>query len=216
MKKTLEYYMTLRYPIEITEIAEEEGGGISACIPMLGRYSCVADGESHQEALENLKEVKRDLLKDLLDRGVAIPEPQSSKESEFSGRILVRMPNGLHMRISEKAESRGESLNRFIVNALSADLQRSEIEDLRDLLLSITKYLEALKVQVSSYQGAITNTYAGSTDMISRGVVSNAIGFPIPLSPNISFEGHALSFSFDDVHESQDLVSRALWRLNNR
>ncbi len=75
-KKTLKYYMTLRYPIEVTDIPAEEGGGVSACVPLLGRYSCVADGETANEAVENLTPVKEDLLRDLLARGVAIAEPQ--------------------------------------------------------------------------------------------------------------------------------------------
>ena len=100
MAKTLEYFMKLRYPIEITEISEEEGGGISACIPLLGRYSCVADGETIQDVVENLNSVKEDLLRDLLERGISIPEPQTSKEAEFSGRIRS------HAKRSPYADSR--------------------------------------------------------------------------------------------------------------
>jgi antitoxin HicB len=185
MKKTLDYYMTLRYPIEITEIPAEEGGGISACIPMLGRYSCVADGEKIQEAVDNLKEIKKDLFQDLLDRDIAIPEPIPPKEFEFSGRFLVRMPANLHMRIAEKAEVQGESLNKYIVNALSADIERTKMDSIRELLVYLTKSVESLKAQINSYQIPFTtNTYLGITDISSRGKVNDWNGFPVFAQPN--------------------------------
>jgi predicted HicB family RNase H-like nuclease len=157
MKKTLDHYMTLRYPVEIDQIAEEEGGGISACIPLLGRYSCVADGDTVVEAIENLKAVKQDLLENLLERGIGIPEPQSQKESEFSGRLLVRMPSSLHMQITERAESTGESINKYIVRTLTADAERYPTSHLDGLLLQISKSLEALSLQIQSYQTSLSN-----------------------------------------------------------
>jgi antitoxin HicB len=178
MKDTLDYYMTLRYPIEINEIPEEESGGFSARIPLLGRYSCVADGETVEEAVENLKAVKEDLLKDLLERGIAIPEPQSQKESEFSGRLLVRMPSSLHMQISEKAESRGESLNKYLVNVLSADIERDQIDYLKDLLTGISKSLEALRIQIATYRISPTITYVGVAEQVGPEMINKWLTIP--------------------------------------
>jgi antitoxin HicB len=178
MTNTLDYYMTLKYPVEITEIEEDEGGGISACIPLLGRYSCVADGETVQEALENLKATKEDLIRDLLGRNVPIPEPQTLKQADFSGRLLVRMPNALHMQIAEKAESNGESLNKYIVRALSAEIDRGQTAELQRLLLGITTLVEALTAQVNTCQVTSNNVYVGTSDLLSRGLASNWTGFP--------------------------------------
>ena len=61
--------------MEIYKIPDDEGGGYSACIPQLGRYAFLADGNSPNEAVANLDKVKRDLFEDYLDRNITIPEP---------------------------------------------------------------------------------------------------------------------------------------------
>jgi len=40
--------------VEVTKIPDDEGGGYSACIPLLGRNAFISDGETIDEALENL------------------------------------------------------------------------------------------------------------------------------------------------------------------
>lgn len=42
MKKDFNYYMSLNYPVEISVIPEDEGGGYLACIPLLP--GCMTDG----------------------------------------------------------------------------------------------------------------------------------------------------------------------------
>jgi predicted RNase H-like HicB family nuclease len=184
MEKTIKYYMTLRYPIEVNEISEEEGGGFSACIPLLGRYSCVADGDSAQEAIENLGPVKQDLIEDLLDRGLRIPEPQSSKESEFSGRLLVRMPRDLHMRLTEKAESKDQSLNRYIVDTLSASTDQNQTEDIKNILTLMTRTIESLLGQINSYSPAVANRNMEISDVVIQGIANNVIPAQLFMLPN--------------------------------
>ena len=48
--------MNLNYPVEIQKIEENEGGGYTASINMLGKYAFRGDGETIEEALEDLKE----------------------------------------------------------------------------------------------------------------------------------------------------------------
>jgi hypothetical protein len=43
-----------------------------------------------------------------------------STKAEYSGRILVRMPESLHDELARAAESERVSLNQFITNALAA------------------------------------------------------------------------------------------------
>jgi len=75
MKKDLNYYLNLKYSIEINPIPEEEGGGYEACIPQLGRYAFVGDGDTIEEALKSLEEIKKDIFEDWYKRGKEIPEP---------------------------------------------------------------------------------------------------------------------------------------------
>ena len=51
MKKDFNYYMSLNYPVEISVIPEDEGGGYFACIPLLP--GCMTDGETFEEAYKN-------------------------------------------------------------------------------------------------------------------------------------------------------------------
>jgi len=39
LKKDLEYYMKLNYPLEVIQVPEDEGGGFIVTIPALGRAS---------------------------------------------------------------------------------------------------------------------------------------------------------------------------------
>ena len=63
------------YPIEVTEISADEGGGFSACIPQLGRNVFLADGETLAEALKNLEEIKKKWFEYYFEKGIRIPEP---------------------------------------------------------------------------------------------------------------------------------------------
>ena len=70
MSKTLEYYLSLSYPIEL--IPDEDGFWF-AQIPLLP--GCMTQGASREEALEMLDEAKELWLETAISRGIPIPEP---------------------------------------------------------------------------------------------------------------------------------------------
>lgn len=118
---------TLDYPVEIRAIPAELGGGYSACIPSLGRWAFFADGETPEEALEHLDEVKTALFEDMIERGKEIPAPPPLPEEvaeEYSGRLLLRLPKDLHREVAEMAEANGSSLNQYIATALAKHVGR--------------------------------------------------------------------------------------------
>jgi len=84
MKKTLEYYMSLDYAVEIHKIEGDLGGGYVATIPELGSQAFVGDGETPQEAYENLMAAKAELFEEYLKQGLPIPEPGADQE-DYSG-----------------------------------------------------------------------------------------------------------------------------------
>jgi len=73
--KDLTYYLSLPYSILLTPLSEEDGGGWFVEIPELP--GCMSDGESQQEALENIKDAKKLWLESSLIHGDPIPEPQT-------------------------------------------------------------------------------------------------------------------------------------------
>jgi len=78
MKKDLSYYMSLPYKVDVLEIVEEDGGGYEARIPQLRKWTMVACGESVDEAIRNLDEVKITFFEKWIEEGFNIPEPDNN------------------------------------------------------------------------------------------------------------------------------------------
>lgn len=120
MNKELDYYLALDYPVEIKKIDDDFGGGYLASISCLGSQAFVGDGETPQEAYDNLMAAKAEIFTDYIQSGVKIPEPLDvSQYEDYSGRLVLRMPRELHARLSLAAKANDTSLNQFIVYALS-------------------------------------------------------------------------------------------------
>lgn len=127
-KKDLNYFMNLRYKVEIVPLAEEDGGGYEARIPQLGREAFRGYGENVEEALAHLEVVKRDLFEMYLRDGVEIPEPEKEEE-RYSGRILLRIPFYLHEELSKLAKEQDISLNQLLNHLIERGLASIKYED---------------------------------------------------------------------------------------
>lgn len=119
-KATLDHYLNLPYRIEIRP--EPDGTGFTASIPVL--KGSVAFGETIEEALETINDVKRNWIEIALDRGWQVPEPVTEQLREYSGKFSLRVPRYLHRRLAEIAEQEGTSLNQLIVALLSEGSER--------------------------------------------------------------------------------------------
>jgi len=78
---------------------------------------CVAFGANATEALARLEEVAVDWLSAAIEQGQDIPDAMAA--NDYSGRLVLRMPKGLHRRAAICAEREGASLNQFIVTRLA-------------------------------------------------------------------------------------------------
>lgn len=123
-QKILDYYMNLKYSIEITPIPEKDGGGYEASIPQLGKYAFCGSGDTIEESLKSLEEVKKSIFSDYIKRGISIPEPKS--ENEFSGKFLLRIPARLHMELTKLARKDKVSLNQYICILLEKQIEINE------------------------------------------------------------------------------------------
>ncbi len=74
MTKTLDYYLSLPYTIELTP---DEDGYWFAKIPLL--KGCMTNGDSRADALEMIDDAKRLWLETALSLGIPIPEPEPQK-----------------------------------------------------------------------------------------------------------------------------------------
>lgn len=127
-------YLTLDYAIETKVIPPEDGGGVMMCMPELGRDSCLGDGETFEEAYDNLKKVQRKLFKFALEKGYDIPLPEYHDISDYSGRFVVRVPKELHMRLSTQAKINETSLNswiNYLLTKAAGKISSGNIENIR-------------------------------------------------------------------------------------
>lgn len=158
MKKDLKYYLNLNYPIEIIKIPEDEGGGYSACIPLLGRSAFISDGETIEEALKNLDIIKEENFLRMLEKGIPIPEPQEQKEEEYSGKFMVRVPKELHRELVRNSNKNGISLNQYVQYVITKGMSLSTFEEIIDLYC--TKFDQVLtEMKKIDYQIQKKNIY---------------------------------------------------------
>jgi predicted RNase H-like HicB family nuclease len=125
MKKDLKYYMGLMYPITIAKDVEQDAAYYIAELPDLP--GCGAHGKTVEEALKSLEEAKELWIETSLEKGMEIPEPVS--DEEFSGKILLRIPPTLHMKLTVKAKKEELSLNQFIRKSLEQGLILEAIQE---------------------------------------------------------------------------------------
>lgn len=146
MEKDLNYFFSLPYKIEIVPIPDELGGGYSARLPEIGRFAITGDGDTIEEAIQNLNEAKEQRFEEYLNRGIEIPEPKPEFE-EYSGRFVVRIPKVLHYQLAASAKANQASLNHFVTYLLSTNFQ----------LHQNLRYFEQITDAVSCIQEVIWN-----------------------------------------------------------
>ncbi len=120
-RKPLEYYLSLKYPVSIEEAPE---GGYFIQIKDLP--GCYSQGETVEEALENIEEARRLWMESMYEDGNEIPLPGSQTEKQYSGKFNVRIPKSLHRKLDEMAEREGVSLNHYLVSTLSRAVGQEE------------------------------------------------------------------------------------------
>jgi len=123
MNFDLTYFMSIEYPMVIKPIPPEDGGGWSAEI--LELKGCCADGETPEEAMENLKYAKEAWLKVALERGINIPLPQKDVDDEYSGKFTLRIPKAIHKELALRAAAEGISLNQYVGNLIAYQLGKA-------------------------------------------------------------------------------------------
>ncbi len=116
MKKTIDYYLSLPYRLEIVPDAEE--GGFGARFPELP--GCITCADTMEQAFSNALDAKTAWLQTALEEGIEIPEPAKDMDlSEYSGQFKLRIPKSLHRSLSVHAREEGISMNQYCLYLLS-------------------------------------------------------------------------------------------------
>lgn len=114
VEKDTEYYDKLPYTIILEQWDDGKSPYWVARVAEL--LHCLIHGDTPEEAVREIEEVKRDWIKSNLERGLPIPEPRPRK---YSGQIRLRITPSLHKLLSYKAETEGMSLNQYMATVLA-------------------------------------------------------------------------------------------------
>ena len=112
MKKITEFE---DYPINISPIPGDEGGGYMVTLPDLP--GCVADGETVEEAIAEARDAFDAWAEAEWEDKGNLPAPKT-----YSGQFVQRIPKTLHMRLAKRAASEGVSLNQLAATLLAQGL----------------------------------------------------------------------------------------------
>lgn len=110
----------------VRRLLPDEGGGYTAYIHEFP--GCVAEGETADEALKSLDNAAASWLAVSLANGQAIAEPL--QPFEYSGKIALRLPRGLHKDVAELARLQECSVNQLLAVAISEYVGRRGLPQL--------------------------------------------------------------------------------------
>jgi predicted RNase H-like HicB family nuclease len=82
---------------------------------------CMSDGDTPEEALENVKDAMFNWVYGVLEDGLEVPEP-ANPFPDYSGRFVLRLPRSLHRQLAERADAEGVSLNTLCLTLLAGGL----------------------------------------------------------------------------------------------
>jgi len=102
-----------RYTYSITW-SEDDNEYVGLCVefPSLSWLD-----KSPEEALNGIRRVVEDVIKDMKSNGESPPEPLAC--TKFSGKFIVRIPPKVHRSLAIQAKEEGISLNRLVSSKLS-------------------------------------------------------------------------------------------------
>jgi len=114
-----------------------------------------AEGDTIQEALENLECAFEDWVEDVTANGGDVPAPV--EDAKFSGYSSVRMSPALHAELAGLAVDQGLSLNAFIVSSLSAAAGSAHAVDRSTREFeALGRQMRAIETQMADLRSEVT------------------------------------------------------------
>jgi predicted RNase H-like HicB family nuclease len=98
-----------------------EGGFVASIHEFPG---CIGEGETADEAIDQLDSAARGWVGAALATGYPVPEP--ANYDDFSGKIALRLSRRLHKMASERAALEGTSVNQLLSNAIAHYLGQTD------------------------------------------------------------------------------------------
>nr|DAK40374.1 MAG TPA: putative nuclease [Caudoviricetes sp.] len=100
------------YQVTLSALSESDGGGFLAEVFELP--GCIADGESKEEALQNISDAIESWIDTAKAEGRNIPDPKLYVDESPSGKFTTRVSKSVHATLIKMAEQEGVSLNSLV------------------------------------------------------------------------------------------------------
>lgn len=111
------------YPFEISKLSKEDGGGYLINYPDFN--SCIADGETIEEAIENGKKALEAVIDALRSEDLPIPRPNVG--TKVSGKFVLRVPKSLHGMLINRAKKENVSMNTLAIALLAEAMGKRSV-----------------------------------------------------------------------------------------
>lgn len=108
----------LELPYHIVLVRDDAGGEKESWTARVEELpGCEARDETADGAARAISQVMEDWVAAALEKGATVPEPRRAPSQ--SGRLLLRIPQGLHAELAHKADREEVSLNGLITGMLA-------------------------------------------------------------------------------------------------
>jgi predicted HicB family RNase H-like nuclease len=105
--------------VKLVEWSEEDNCFVGSAPPLIGEC---CHGATEAKVIDQLTGIVEEWVKTLLEDGEKLPEATANKL--YSGKFIIRLRPELHKVLALQALAKGESLNQFVVERLSAASSR--------------------------------------------------------------------------------------------
>lgn len=114
---------------------------------------CVGQGDTPEEAIEELSKNECEWLETAKENGIRIPECSLESENEYSGKFTVRISKVLHKQLAKQAELNSISLNSYVEEAIAAKVYNLQEHQLNRLIALVenTYMMSKKSVDVALY-----------------------------------------------------------------
>lgn len=119
----MKHEKTLDYPFTLRHLSKEDGGGYLIEFPDLP--GCISDGESIEETIANGRDAIKSWLAAAKEMRRAIPQPGDFEQQ--SGKWVQRVPKSIHLRLAERANNEGVSLNTLVISIIAEALGQQHL-----------------------------------------------------------------------------------------
>lgn len=143
MKKDADYYLGLDYPLAVVPYHDDYFDGYRAFFLDIPAIESI--GETQEEVLADLKDVKKEWFQYAVQKEITIPEPHEiyPKEESCSGRVTLRLSKSLHRQVVAGAQNDGVTLNSYLNQLIQKGLHAQDNDEIVQQIQQLKEFIKA-------------------------------------------------------------------------